>query len=64
MTIDLLRLTSTAADGIPAFAVRVGAAVGSLVCSADIAAGPSLTQLAEGCDVLLRDDASVTARMG
>ncbi|MEU4267070.1 MBL fold metallo-hydrolase [Streptomyces sp. NPDC026092] len=49
-----LRLTSRAvAHGIPAFAVRVEGAGGSLVYSGDTAPCPSLTELAEGCDALL-----------
>ncbi|MFC0597405.1 MBL fold metallo-hydrolase [Streptomyces palmae] len=52
--IGSLRLTSRAvAHGLPAFAVRVEAAGGSLVYSGDTAPCPSLTQLAQGCDVLL-----------
>ncbi|MEU9995241.1 MBL fold metallo-hydrolase [Streptomyces sp. NPDC050848] len=49
-----LRLTSRAvAHGIPAFAVRVETAGGSLVYSGDTGPCPSLTQLAEDCDALL-----------
>ncbi|MGI5201990.1 MBL fold metallo-hydrolase [Spirillospora sp. CA-108201] len=49
-----LTLTSRAvAHGIPAFALRVEVAGRSLVYSGDTAPCPSLTQLAEGCDVLL-----------
>ncbi|MFG2643510.1 MBL fold metallo-hydrolase [Streptomyces sp. NPDC048370] len=59
-----LRLTSRAvAHGIPAFAVRVEAAGGSLAYSGDTAPCPSLTQLAEGCGALLceADSADVPA---
>lgn len=53
-TVGSLRLTSRAVShGIPAFAVRIDAAGGSLVYSGDTAPCPSLTELAEGCDVLL-----------
>ncbi|SNS55414.1 Ribonuclease BN, tRNA processing enzyme [Actinomadura mexicana] len=49
-----LTLTSRAvAHGIPAFALRVEVAGRSLVYSGDTAPCPSLTHLAEGCDVLL-----------
>lgn len=52
--IGSLRLTSRAvAHDIPAFAVRIEAAGRSLVYSGDTAPCPSLTQLAQGCDVLL-----------
>jgi ribonuclease BN (tRNA processing enzyme) len=53
-TVGSLRLTSRAvAHGIPAFALRVDAAGRSLVYSGDTAPCPSLTELAQGCDVLL-----------
>lgn len=53
-TVGSLRLTSRAvAHGIPAFAVRIEAAAGSLVYSGDTAPCASLTELAAGCDVLL-----------
>ncbi|NEC52799.1 MBL fold metallo-hydrolase [Actinospica acidiphila] len=53
-TVGPLRLTSRAvAHGIPAFAVRIETAGASLVYSGDTAPCPSLTELAEGCDVLL-----------
>ena len=49
-----LTLTSReVAHGIPAFAVRIEIADKSLVYSGDTAPCASLTQLAEGCDVLL-----------
>ncbi|MEV0254579.1 MBL fold metallo-hydrolase [Streptomyces sp. NPDC050732] len=49
-----LRLTSRAVPhGMPAFAVRIETAGTSLVYSGDTAPCPSLTELAEGCDVLL-----------
>ncbi|MFC5666525.1 MBL fold metallo-hydrolase [Kitasatospora misakiensis] len=49
-----LRLTSRAvAHGMPAFALRVEASGGSLVYSGDSAPCAALTQLADGCDVLL-----------
>lgn len=49
-----LTLTSRAVrHGIPAFALRVEVAGRSLVYSGDTAPCPSLTRLAEGCDVLL-----------
>jgi ribonuclease BN (tRNA processing enzyme) len=49
-----VQLTSrSVAHGIPAFAVRVEMAGSSLVYSGDTAPCPSLTALAEGCDVLL-----------
>ncbi|MFH8610642.1 MBL fold metallo-hydrolase [Streptomyces sp. NPDC018029] len=52
--IGSLRLTSRAVShGIQAFAVRIEAAGKSLVYSGDTAPCPSLTELAEGCDVLL-----------
>ncbi|GGW76520.1 hypothetical protein GCM10010320_68260 [Streptomyces caelestis] len=54
MTIGSPRLTSrAAAHGVPAFTVRVETAGRSLVYSGDTAPCPSLTQPAEGCDVLL-----------
>lgn len=57
-----LRLTSRAvAHGIPAFAVRVDAATGSLVYSGDTAPCPSLTELARECDVLLCEAESAEA---
>ncbi|WSQ14629.1 MBL fold metallo-hydrolase [Streptomyces sp. NBC_01231] len=60
--IGSLRLTSRAvAHGIPAFAVRIEAAGTSLVHSGDTAPCPSLTQLAEGCDVLLCEAESAQA---
>ncbi|MEU8957647.1 MBL fold metallo-hydrolase [Streptomyces sp. NPDC048518] len=53
-TVGSLRLTSRAVShGMPAFAVRMEAAGRSLVYSGDTAQCPNLTQLAEGCDVLL-----------
>lgn len=52
--VGALTLTSRAvAHGIPAFAVRAGTADKSLVYSGDTAPCASLTELAEGCDVLL-----------
>ncbi|MGH4031157.1 MBL fold metallo-hydrolase [Actinomycetota bacterium Odt1-20B] len=52
--IGALTLTSrSVAHGLPAFAVRIEAADRSLVYSGDTAPCASLTQLAEGCDVLL-----------
>ncbi len=52
--VGALTLTSRAvAHGMPAFAVRVDGAGGSLVYSGDTAPCPGLTGLAEGCDVLL-----------
>ncbi|MFI0741501.1 MBL fold metallo-hydrolase [Streptomyces sp. NPDC021100] len=64
-----LRLTSRAVShGIPAFAVRVetagaeaGATGASLVYSGDTAPCPSLTELAQGCDVLLCEAESAQA---
>lgn len=54
VAVGALTLTSRAvAHGIPAFALRVEAAGGSLVYSGDTAPCPSLTELAAGCDVLL-----------
>ncbi|GGU84775.1 MBL fold metallo-hydrolase [Streptomyces albospinus] len=53
-SVGSLRLTSRAvAHGMPAFAVRIEAAGTSLVYSGDTAPCPSLTELAEECDVLL-----------
>ncbi|MEU0501922.1 MBL fold metallo-hydrolase [Nocardia sp. NPDC005998] len=53
-SIGPLRLTSRAvAHGVPAFAARIDAAGRSLVYSGDTAPCTSLTELAEGCDVLL-----------
>ncbi|MFI6683902.1 MBL fold metallo-hydrolase [Streptomyces sp. NPDC050485] len=52
--VGALTLTSRAvAHGIPAFAVRIEAAAGSLVYSGDTAPCAALTRLAEGCDALL-----------
>ncbi|MGW3566883.1 MBL fold metallo-hydrolase [Streptomyces sp. NPDC000941] len=52
--VGALTLTSRAvAHGIPAFALRAEADGRSLVYSGDTAPCPSLTSLAEGCDVLL-----------
>ncbi|MEU1086788.1 MBL fold metallo-hydrolase [Streptomyces sp. NPDC005576] len=49
-----LTLTArTVAHGMPAFALRVEHAGRSLVYSGDTAPCPALTDLAEGCDVLL-----------
>ncbi|WJV46660.1 MBL fold metallo-hydrolase [Streptomyces flavofungini] len=57
-----LQLTSRAVShGIPAFAVRIEAAGKSLVYSGDTAPCPSLTELAEGCDVLLCEADSTEA---
>jgi ribonuclease BN (tRNA processing enzyme) len=57
-----LRLTSRAVShGIPAFAVRIETAGRSLVYSGDTAPCPSLTELAEGCDVLLCEAESAQA---
>lgn len=57
-----LRLTSRAvAHDIPAFAVRIETADGSLVYSGDTAPCSSLTQLAERCDVLLCEAESAHA---
>lgn len=53
-TIGSLRLTSRAVvHDAPGFAVRIEAGGSSLVYSGDTAPCPSLTELAEGCDVLL-----------
>ncbi|MFJ9036821.1 MBL fold metallo-hydrolase [Streptomyces sp. NPDC102406] len=61
-TIGSLRLTSRAVvHDIPAFAVRIEAAGRSLVYSGDTAPCASLTQLAEGCDVLLCEAESAQA---
>jgi ribonuclease BN (tRNA processing enzyme) len=55
-------LTSRAVShGIPAFAVRIETAGKSLVYSGDTAPCPSLTELAEGCDVLLCEAESAQA---
>ncbi|MFF3782383.1 MBL fold metallo-hydrolase [Streptomyces sp. NPDC001933] len=52
--IGALTLTSRAVEhGIPAFAVRIDAEDHSLVYSGDTAPCVNLTQLAQGCDVLL-----------
>ncbi|OEJ55008.1 MBL fold metallo-hydrolase [Streptomyces agglomeratus] len=60
--IGSLKLTSRAvAHGIPAFAVRIEAAGRSLVYSGDTAPCPSLTQLADDCDVLLCEAESAQA---
>ncbi|MYU47897.1 MBL fold metallo-hydrolase, partial [Streptomyces sp. SID7803] len=60
--IGSLRLTSRAVShGIPAFAVRIETAGRSLVYSGDTAPCPSLTELAEGCDVLLCEAESAQA---
>ncbi|MFE4874325.1 MBL fold metallo-hydrolase [Streptomyces sp. NPDC056682] len=60
--IGSLRLTSRAVShGIPAFAVRIDAAGRSLVYSGDTAPCPSLTELAEDCDVLLCEAESAQA---
>jgi ribonuclease BN (tRNA processing enzyme) len=57
-----LRLTTRAVvHDIPAFAVRVEAAGRSLVYSGDTAPCRSLTELAEGCDVLLCEAESTQA---
>ncbi|RSN51179.1 MBL fold metallo-hydrolase [Streptomyces sp. WAC 04229] len=57
-----LRLTSrTVSHGMSAFAVRIEAAGKSLVYSGDTAPCPSLTELAEGCDVLLCEADSAQA---
>ncbi|WP_341720060.1 MBL fold metallo-hydrolase [Micromonospora sp. FIMYZ51] len=57
-----LRLTSRAVShGMPAFAVRIEAAGRSLVYSGDTAPCPSLTALAQGCDVLLCEADSTAA---
>lgn len=57
-----LGLTSRAVShGIPAFAVRIEAAGKSLVYSGDTAPCASLTELAEGCDVLLCEAESAQA---
>ncbi|GAA4493843.1 MBL fold metallo-hydrolase [Actinoallomurus oryzae] len=61
--VGTLTLTSRAvAHGIPAFALRVETGGRSLVYSGDTAPCAGLTQLAEGCDVLLceADSAQVT----
>lgn len=61
-TVGRLRLTSRAVShGIPAFALRVEAASGSLVYSGDTAPCQSLTDLAGGCDVLLCEAESAKA---
>ncbi|MFF9014614.1 MBL fold metallo-hydrolase [Streptomyces sp. NPDC014870] len=61
-TVGSLRLTSRAvAHGMPAFALRVEGAGGSLVYSGDTAPCPSLTELAEGCDALLCEAESAEA---
>lgn len=62
VVIGSLRLTCRAvAHDIPAFAVRIEAGGRSLVYSGDTAPCPSLTQLAEGCDVLLCEAESAQA---
>ncbi|WP_193506581.1 MBL fold metallo-hydrolase [Streptomyces coeruleorubidus] len=62
VTIGSLRLTSRAvAHGIPAFAVRIETVGRSLVYSGDTAPCQSLTELAEGCDVLLCEAESAQA---
>ncbi|MEU6019518.1 MBL fold metallo-hydrolase [Streptomyces sp. NPDC047515] len=60
--VGALTLTSRAvAHGIPAFAVCIEAGDRSLVYSGDTAPCPGLTQLAEGCDVLLCEAESAQA---
>ncbi|QHC22941.1 MBL fold metallo-hydrolase [Streptomyces sp. GS7] len=60
-----LRLTSRAvAHDVPAFAVRIEGAGRSLVYSGDTAPCASLTELAEGCDVLLCEAESAQAPVG
>ncbi|MFE9404214.1 MBL fold metallo-hydrolase [Streptomyces sp. NPDC006530] len=61
-TIGSLRLISrSVSHGIPAFALRIEAAGKSLVYSGDTAPCQSLTELAEGCDVLLCEAESAQA---
>lgn len=61
-TVGSLRLTTRAVvHDIPAFAVRIEAAGRSLVYSGDTAPCRSLTELAEGCDVLLCEAESTQA---
>lgn len=63
--VGALTLTSRAvAHGVPAFAVRVEAGGRSLVYSGDTAPCPGLTQLAEGCDLLLCEAESDQAPTG
>lgn len=53
-TVGDVALTSrTVEHGLPAFGVRMEAAGRSLVYSGDTAPCPALTELADGCDVLL-----------
>ncbi|MFD4986791.1 MBL fold metallo-hydrolase [Streptomyces sp. NPDC058374] len=60
-----LRLTSRAvAHGIPGFALRVEGAGGTLVYSGDTAPCPGLTELAEGCDLLLCEAESTRVPTG
>ncbi|MGC7095190.1 MBL fold metallo-hydrolase [Amycolatopsis lurida] len=60
--VGALTLTSRAVShGMPAFAVRIEAAGKPLVYSGDSAPCPSLTELAEGCDVLLCEADSAQA---
>lgn len=60
--VGALTLTSRAvAHGIPAFGVRVDSGGRSLVYSGDTAPCANLTQLAEGCDVLLCEAESAHA---
>ncbi|MFD3611089.1 MBL fold metallo-hydrolase [Streptomyces atroolivaceus] len=60
--VGTLNLTSRAvAHGLPAFAVRIEAAAGSLVYSGDTAPCASLVELSEGCDALLCEAESAQA---
>ncbi|MEV5546066.1 MBL fold metallo-hydrolase [Streptomyces sp. NPDC052309] len=60
--VGALTMTSRAvAHGIPAFAVRIEAGGRSLVYSGDTAPCTNLTELAEGCDVLLCEAESAQA---
>ncbi|MBD0418113.1 MBL fold metallo-hydrolase [Streptomyces sp. TRM S81-3] len=60
--VGALTMTSRAvAHGIPAFAVRIEAGGRSLVYSGDTAPCANLTELAEGCDVLLCEAESAQA---
>lgn len=58
---SLLLTTRAVVHDVPAFAVRIEAAGRSLVYSGDTAPCPSLTRLAEGCDVLLCEADSAKA---
>src|SRR5690242_13592046 len=65
VTAGPLKLTSrVVAHGVPAFALRVEAAGRSLVYSGDTAPCANLTNLADGCDVLLCEAESAQAPAG